>query len=119
MSTACGRLQGEGVWLMWTHVDNGEEVKNPIFVNVIDGWPLKESKIYFFPSVKAKFHVLKSLKITSSPWKAKFRVLKIASPGRLSFMYQKLLLSPGKAKFHVLKSLNITSFPPGRPSFMN
>jgi len=103
-SGSCGR--------MWTM---GRGVKNPIFVNVIDGWPLKESKIYFFPSVKAKFHVLKSLKITSSPWKAKFRVLKIASPGRLSFMYQKLLLSPGKAKFHVLK---ITSFHLGRLSFM-
>ena len=38
MSTACGRPQGEGFKLIWTHMDR-ERVKNPDFlVNVINGW---------------------------------------------------------------------------------
>jgi len=47
---------------------------------------LKKSKIYFFPPGKAKFQVLKSLKITSStlhiPLNTKFHLLKITYPPR-------------------------------------
>jgi len=40
MSTACGRPQGGGEFsLMWTHVYRGG-VKNLIFLDVINGWPL-------------------------------------------------------------------------------
>src|SRR6218665_454701 len=34
MSTACGRPQGGGVWLMWTGGKNSD------FLDVINGWPL-------------------------------------------------------------------------------
>jgi len=29
---------GEGVWLMWTHVDRGSQ-KSDVFVDVINAWP--------------------------------------------------------------------------------
>jgi len=60
MSTACGSPQGErGIRPMWTHVDRGEGVKNLIFLDVINGWPLNlewSRKCFFDYQLKWKLY---------------------------------------------------------------
>ena len=53
--------RGGGVKPMWTHVDGGGGVKNPVFVEVINGWPLSSYVVMPLVTLRINFITKKLL----------------------------------------------------------